>query len=87
MTREESFAKADRRLAAAYQQYTLEELRWDWRSKISERSREILKAELVRRKVVKAVNKIYVSLAHTDKDVDETIEIFDQALAVIAAGA
>jgi len=51
MTREESFAEADRRLAAAYQQYTLEELRWDWRSKISERSREILKAELVRRKV------------------------------------
>jgi len=43
--------------------------------------------ELVRRRVVKAVNKIYVSLAHTDKDVDETIEIFDQALAVIAAGA
>ena len=43
--------------------------------------------ELVRRKVVKAVNKIYVSLAHTDKDVEETIDIFDQALAVIAAGA
>src|SRR5258706_543979 len=43
--------------------------------------------ELVRRKIVKAVNKIYVSLAHTDKDVAETIEIFDQALAVIAAGA
>ncbi|HEY7539184.1 MAG TPA: aminotransferase class III-fold pyridoxal phosphate-dependent enzyme [Methylomirabilota bacterium] len=43
--------------------------------------------ELLRRRVVKAVNKIYVSLAHTDKDVDETIEIFDQALAAIAAGA
>jgi len=43
--------------------------------------------ELVRRKVVKAVNKIYVSLAHTDKDVEETLEIFDQALAVIAVGA
>ena len=43
--------------------------------------------ELVRRKVVKAVNKIYVSLAHTDKDVDETLDIFDQALGVIAAGA
>ena len=43
--------------------------------------------ELVRRKLVKAVNKIYVSLAHTDKDVDETLDIFDQALAVIAAGA
>src|SRR5881397_1412143 len=43
--------------------------------------------ELVRRGVVKAVNKIYVSLAHTDKDVEETIDIFDQALGVIAAGA
>ena len=43
--------------------------------------------ELVRRKVVKAANKIYVSLAHTDKDVDETLDIFDQALGVIAAGA
>jgi glutamate-1-semialdehyde 2,1-aminomutase len=43
--------------------------------------------ELVRRGVVKAVNKIYVSLAHTDKDVDDTLEIFDQALAAVAAGA
>jgi len=42
--------------------------------------------ELVRRGVVKAVNKIYVSLAHTDTDVEETLEIFDQVLAVIAAG-
>ena len=41
-------------------------------------------AELLRRGVVKAVNKIYVSLAHTDEDVDETLEVFDQALAVIA---
>ena len=36
---------------------------------------------------MKAVNKIYVSLAHTDKDVEETLDIFDQALAAIAAGA
>src|SRR5213594_4370683 len=43
--------------------------------------------ELVARGMVKAVNKIYVSLAHTDKDVDETLDIFDQALGVIAAGA
>jgi len=43
--------------------------------------------ELVRRGVVKAANKIYVSLAHTEKDVAETLDIFDQALAVIAAGA
>jgi len=34
---------------------------------------------------VKAVNKIYVSLAHSDADVDETLEVFDQALAVVAA--
>jgi len=33
------------------------------------------------------VNKIYVSLAHTDADVEETLEIFDQALAAIAAQA
>ncbi|OGL12832.1 MAG: glutamate-1-semialdehyde 2,1-aminomutase [Candidatus Rokubacteria bacterium RIFCSPLOWO2_02_FULL_72_37] len=44
-------------------------------------------AELVRRGVVKAVNKIYVSLAHSATDVEETLEIFDQTLAVIAAGA
>ncbi|PYN58537.1 MAG: aspartate aminotransferase family protein, partial [Candidatus Rokuibacteriota bacterium] len=42
--------------------------------------------ELLRRGAVKAVNKIYVSLAHTDQDVDDTLEIFDQALAAIAAG-
>ncbi|OGK92861.1 MAG: hypothetical protein A2W08_02210 [Candidatus Rokubacteria bacterium RBG_16_73_20] len=43
--------------------------------------------ELVRRGVVKAVNKIYVSLAHSATDVEETLEIFDLALAAIAAGA
>ncbi|MBI5628328.1 MAG: aspartate aminotransferase family protein, partial [Candidatus Rokubacteria bacterium] len=43
--------------------------------------------ELVKRGVVKAVNKIYVSLAHTDHDVDETLGIFDQALGAIAARA
>jgi glutamate-1-semialdehyde 2,1-aminomutase len=43
--------------------------------------------ELLRRGAVKAVNKIYVSLAHSDKDVDDTLEIFDQVLAAIAAGA
>ena len=37
--------------------------------------------------MVKAVNKIYVSLAHSDQDVNETLEIFDQALAAIAASA
>jgi glutamate-1-semialdehyde 2,1-aminomutase len=43
--------------------------------------------ELVIRGMVKAVNKIYVSLAHSDQDVLDTLEIFDQALAAIAAGA
>jgi glutamate-1-semialdehyde 2,1-aminomutase len=40
--------------------------------------------ELVRRGVIKAVNKIYVSLAHTDADVDETLGIFDEVLATLA---
>jgi glutamate-1-semialdehyde 2,1-aminomutase len=34
----------------------------------------------VRRGLVKAVNKIYVSLAHTDADVEEAIAVFDEAL-------
>jgi len=42
-------------------------------------------AGAVARGVVKAVNKIYVSLAHTDADVDETLGIFDAALAAVAA--
>lgn len=41
----------------------------------------------VRRGVVKAVNKIYVSLAHTDADVDATLAVFDEALAEVARGA
>jgi hypothetical protein len=43
--------RADRELAEAYREYSLEELRCDWKCNLSERSREILKAELVRRKV------------------------------------
>ena len=43
-------------------------------------------AECLRRGVVKAVNKIYVSLAHTDADVDETLGVVDDVLAAIAAG-
>ncbi|HEX2437174.1 MAG TPA: aminotransferase class III-fold pyridoxal phosphate-dependent enzyme [Methylomirabilota bacterium] len=35
--------------------------------------------------VVKAVNKIYVSLAHSDADVDATLAVFDAALAAVAA--
>jgi glutamate-1-semialdehyde 2,1-aminomutase len=49
--------------------------------------RELIKRfnqELVRRGVVKAVNKIYISLAHSDADVDETIAIFDEVLAGLA---
>jgi len=38
----------------------------------------------VRHGVIKAANKIYVSLAHTDADVDETLEVFDRILADIA---
>jgi hypothetical protein len=31
------------------------------------------------------VNKIYVSLAHSEADVDELIGVFDAALAAVAA--
>ncbi|MGH7389068.1 MAG: aspartate aminotransferase family protein [Candidatus Rokuibacteriota bacterium] len=41
-------------------------------------------AECLRRGVVKAVNKIYVSLAHSDADVEETLAAFDGALAAVA---
>jgi glutamate-1-semialdehyde aminotransferase len=37
--------------------------------------------------VVKAVNKLDVSLAHTDADVDQTLEVFDRVLAVAAGEA
>jgi glutamate-1-semialdehyde 2,1-aminomutase len=40
--------------------------------------------ECLRRGLVKAVNKIYVSLAHTDADVDETLGIFDEVMATLA---
>jgi glutamate-1-semialdehyde 2,1-aminomutase len=40
--------------------------------------------ELLRRGAVKAVNKIYVSLAHSDADVDETLGIFDEVIAALA---
>ena len=43
-------------------------------------------AGCLRRGVVKAVNKIYVSLAHTGEDVDETLAIFDDVLGGIARG-
>jgi len=40
--------------------------------------------ECLRRGLVKAVNKIYVSLAHTDADIDQTLEIFDQVMVTLA---
>lgn len=40
--------------------------------------------ECLRRGVVKAVNKIYVSLALSDADVEQTLTVFDEALAVVA---
>lgn len=43
--------------------------------------------ECVRRGVVKAVNKIYVSLAHGESDLDETLAIFDDVLRGIASQA
>ncbi len=43
--------------------------------------------ECLKRGVVKAGNKIYVSTAHTEADVEETLAVFDQALAAVAAGA
>jgi glutamate-1-semialdehyde 2,1-aminomutase len=39
--------------------------------------------ELLRRGAVKAVNKIYVSLAHSEADVDETLGIFDEVLSCL----
>jgi glutamate-1-semialdehyde 2,1-aminomutase len=40
--------------------------------------------ECLRRGVVKAVNKIYVSLALSEADVEETLGVFDDVLAVVA---
>ena len=44
----------------------------------------IFNEECVRRGLVKAVNKIYVSLAHTNADIDEALDVFDQALGAVA---
>jgi glutamate-1-semialdehyde 2,1-aminomutase len=40
--------------------------------------------ECLRRGVVKAVNKIYVSLALSEADIEATLAVFDEALAVVA---
>ena len=40
--------------------------------------------EMLTRGVVKAAQKFYVSLVHTDADVARTVEVFDLALAAVA---
>ena len=57
----------------------------DYRATLTADRRRIalFNEECLRRGVVKAVNKIYVSLAHTDADLDETLGIFDEALAAV----
>jgi glutamate-1-semialdehyde 2,1-aminomutase len=59
----------------------------DYRATLTADRRRIalFNEECLRRGVVKAVNKIYVSLAHTEADVDETLTVFDEALAAVAA--
>jgi glutamate-1-semialdehyde 2,1-aminomutase len=57
----------------------------DYRATLTADRRRIalFNEECLRRGVVKAVNKIYVSLAHTDADLDETLGVFDEALAAV----
>jgi glutamate-1-semialdehyde 2,1-aminomutase len=59
----------------------------DYRATLTADRRRIalFNEECLRRGVVKAVNKIYVSLAHSEQDVDETLAVFDDALAAVAA--
>jgi glutamate-1-semialdehyde 2,1-aminomutase len=59
----------------------------DYRATLTADRRRIalFNEECLRRGVVKAVNKIYVSLAHSDADVDALLGVFDEALAAVAA--
>jgi glutamate-1-semialdehyde 2,1-aminomutase len=59
----------------------------DYRATLTADRRRIalFNEECLRRGVVKAVNKIYVSLAHSDADVDALVGVFDEALAAVAA--
>jgi glutamate-1-semialdehyde 2,1-aminomutase len=59
----------------------------DYRATLTADRRRIalFNEECLKRGVVKAVNKIYVSLAHSDADVDATLAVFDAALAAVAA--
>ena len=47
--------------------------------------RKRFNSELLARGILKGDNKFYVSLAHTDEDVDKTLDAFDGALAAVAA--
>ena len=47
--------------------------------------RKRFNSELLARGILKGDNKFYVSLAHTDEDVDKTLDAFDGALAALAA--
>jgi glutamate-1-semialdehyde 2,1-aminomutase len=59
----------------------------DYRATLTADRRRIalFNEECLRRGVVKAVNKIYVSLAHSAADVDALVAVFDEALAAVAA--
>jgi glutamate-1-semialdehyde 2,1-aminomutase len=59
----------------------------DYRATLTADRRRIalFNEECLRRGVVKAVNKIYVSLAHSAADVDALVGVFDEALAAVAA--
>jgi glutamate-1-semialdehyde 2,1-aminomutase len=58
----------------------------DYRATLTADRRKIalFNEECLRRGLVKAANKIYVSVAHSDQDVEETLGIFDAALAAVA---
>ena len=47
--------------------------------------RKRFNSELLARGILKGDHKFYVSLAHTDEDVDKTLDAFDGALAAVAA--
>jgi glutamate-1-semialdehyde 2,1-aminomutase len=59
----------------------------DYRATLTADRRRIalFNEECLKRGVIKAANKIYVSLAHGEADVDETLTVFDEALAAVAA--
>jgi glutamate-1-semialdehyde 2,1-aminomutase len=59
----------------------------DYRATLTADRRRIalFNEECLRRGVVKAVNKIYVSLAHGEAEIEETLSVFDAALAAVAA--